>query len=158
MAIIYHSIHHHNTEAIARAMADQTGATLLPLNEVLHNGLGSWDLIGIGSGIYFGRHHKQLFRFIREEANLPSYGFVYCTAGIRTLGRLWNLPLIRSLKKKNVVVLGQFCAAGWDTFGPLKLMGGLHRGRPHRKDLQRAGRFAQTMLEHFQHLRTKETH
>ncbi len=50
--IIYISIHHSNTERIAKAMAEILDAKLVKSNEVHINDLLEYDLIGFGSGIY----------------------------------------------------------------------------------------------------------
>ncbi len=58
--IIHMSIHHGNTERIAKAMADALGADLKKPSEADAGALSPYGLIGFGSGIYFWKHHKAL--------------------------------------------------------------------------------------------------
>ena len=58
--IIYISIHHGNTEKVVKEMAQVLDAKLLKLGEVNVHNLSEYDLIGFGSGIYFGKHHENL--------------------------------------------------------------------------------------------------
>lgn len=62
--IIYESVRHGNTEKIAKAMAGVLEADLLKPDEIDAKILLEYDLIGFGSGIYFGKHHKRLLAFI----------------------------------------------------------------------------------------------
>ena len=57
--IIYTSVHHGNTEKVAGVMASILNARLLQVKQATASMLDKYDLIGFGSGIYFGRHHKQ---------------------------------------------------------------------------------------------------
>ena len=43
--------------------------------------------------------------------------------------------------EKGCPVLGEFSCKGYDTFGPFKLVGGLAKGRPSEKDLEKARAF-----------------
>ena len=52
--IICVSIHHGNTEKIAKAMAEVLNAKLVKPNEVNINELAKYYSIGFGSGIYAG--------------------------------------------------------------------------------------------------------
>ena len=45
--------------------------------------------------------------------------------------------------ERGCAVLGTFGCKGYDTFGPFKLVGGLAKGRPNEKDLEKARAFYQ---------------
>ena len=62
--IIYISIHHKNTEKIAGKMAGVFEAKLLTPGETDANSFSEYDLIGFGSGIYFGKYHESLLNII----------------------------------------------------------------------------------------------
>jgi len=68
--IIYTSIHHGNTEKIARAMAEVLGAKLMRTHEADINCISEYDLIGFGSGIYFGKYHRNILNLI-DKLPLP---------------------------------------------------------------------------------------
>jgi flavodoxin len=140
-AIIYASIHHGNTRRIAEAMAGALGAELLPVEQAAALEPVP-ELVGFGSGIYVGRHHELLFEVVRNLTVMPKHSFVFSTAGISSLSSLWHRSLVAELRRGGSEVVGQFCCPGWDTVGPLRLFGGLHRGRPNESDLTRAIQFA----------------
>jgi menaquinone-dependent protoporphyrinogen IX oxidase len=56
---IYHSVHHHNTLKVAEAMAQAVDADLEDVSEVNQDMLDEYDVVGIGSGIYYGKPHKK---------------------------------------------------------------------------------------------------
>jgi flavodoxin len=141
-AIVYVSVHHGNTRRVAEAMAQPLGAALLSVEEALTLDGQALDLVGFGSGIYFGRHHASLFDLVRNLKSMPPRCFVFSTAGIASLAGLWHRSLIQQIRRRGAQVLGQFCCPGWDTVGPLWLFGGLHRRRPNENDLSRAAQFA----------------
>jgi flavodoxin len=140
-AIIYVSVHHGNTRRIAEAIAGPLGAPLLPVEEAKTLDGQEFDLVGFGSGIYFGRHHTSLFDAVQNMKSMPEHCFVFSTAGIASLSALWHRSLIRQIRRRGSEVIGQFCSPGWDTVGPLWLFGGLHRRRPDANDLSRAADF-----------------
>jgi len=58
--IVYMSISHGNTEKVAQAMAVALNADVTKADQITPEMLRTYDVVGFGSGIYFGRHHKQL--------------------------------------------------------------------------------------------------
>jgi len=43
--------------------------------------------------------------------------------------------------------VGEFSCRGWDTNGWLEKIGGINKGHPNEKDLERARRFAERLME-----------
>lgn len=143
--IVYVSIHHKNTEKVAKAMADVLNADLSKPWKIKPAEVGKYDLVGFGSGIYWWRHHWALLRLVD---NLPRMegkkAFIFSTAGM-------NIPwythraLKKKLKEKGFEIVGEFSCRGWDTNGWLARIGGINRGHPNEKDLERARRFAKRL-------------
>ncbi len=84
--IVYVSIHHKNTEKVAKAMADVLNADLSKPRKIKPAEVGKYDLVGFGSGgIYWWRHHWALLRLVD---NLPRMegkkAFIFSTAGMNT--------------------------------------------------------------------------
>lgn len=142
--IVYESIHHGNTEKIGKAIAEQLNAELIKSNDVNVNNLMGYDLIGFGSGIYYGKFHKNILDFIDKLPNAPNKKvFVFSTSG---RGKSeYNNPVEQKLKEKEFQVIGSFACKGYDTFGPFKLIGGISKDRPNNNDIQKAKEFAEKL-------------
>jgi flavodoxin len=144
--IIYKSIHHGNTKKIAEVMAEELGADLVELDQVGNYNLEDYDLIGFGSGIYAWRHHKALLKFVDELSNMSKNAFVFSTSGAGMNDILKNhRKLKEKLATKGFNLVGDFTCLGWDSFGPLKLVGGLNKNRPNEEDFQSARNFANSL-------------
>jgi flavodoxin len=46
-------------------------------------------------------------------------------------------------------IVGEFSCKGWDTWGPVKLRGGINKGRPNEQDLAEARLFARGLKEKY---------
>ena len=153
--IVYYSKHHGNTEKIAHVMAtalDDARLVNLSENETAIPNVTDYDLIGFGSGIYWGKHDKRLLNLVD---GLPvqngKKAFIFSTSGMRA-GRIlnnFNKRILRKLKEKGFSIVGEFSCRGWDSIGPLKLIGGVHKGKPDERDLEAAADFARGLQAHF---------
>jgi flavodoxin len=143
--ILCKSVHHGNTARVAEAMAGVLGATVASPEERPASHLDAYELIGFGSGIYYGRMHQALFDWLSGLPDSLSHNrraFVFSTSGLPFLAGVWHWPLRRMLVRKGFPVVGAFACRGFDTWGPLWLAGGLNRKHPDDRDLERARCFA----------------
>lgn len=145
--IVCKSVHHGNTARVARAMADALGAATVMAapEEVPYTSLGDYGLLGLGSGVYYGRMHPAIHDWVRGLPDAPAPtmpAFVFSTSGLPCLAAVWHWPLKRLLARKGVAVVGEFACRGFDTWGPLWFTGGLNRQHPDARDLARAREFA----------------
>lgn len=141
-AIIYVSVHHRNTERIAKRIAGVLGADIFDLEKIRPD-LSEYDIIGFGSGIYFWKHHKSLIEFVRSLPRIKKKAFVFSTAGI-PLRR--NHKILKDiLKDKGFEIIGEFSCRGYDTFSILRYIGGINRGRPNDRDMEKARTFAERL-------------
>ncbi|MGC4934818.1 flavodoxin family protein [Gordonia sp. DT30] len=131
---------HGNTRCVAEAMASVLGAEVVDPGEVDAGRLAEVDLIGFGSGIYNQRFDSRLRDFIDAvpPGNAGACAFVFYTSGFRPI----TGPLTRRIERHGRSVVGTFGCRGWDTSPPFGLAGGLRRGRPDDRDLERARQFA----------------
>lgn len=141
--IIYASYHHMNTKKIADAMANAMGADTLPIGEAGTAVIGSYDLIGFGSGIYFGKFDKRMIKYIADNGWTGKKTFVFSTSGFG-MDRFNNEPL-RMLDEKHAENLGSFHCRGYDSYPLFKIVGGISRGYPNEEDMQDAENFALEM-------------
>ncbi len=144
--IIYISIHHANTEKIAKVMAEVLGAKIVRPQEIEPEEIKNYDLIGFGSGIYFWRHHRNLIGIIKNLSSVQNKkAFIFSTSGVRYTKGIIHYSLRKLLLKRGFKIVGEFNCPGFDTFGLLKFFGGLNKGRPNEKDLESAKKFAQNL-------------
>lgn len=148
IAVVYASIHHGNTRKLAESLAAELSADLFSIDQVQADSvkLDRYDLVGLGSGIYFGRHHASLLRLIESWSKSPRRVFIFSTAGLPFLRWFQHLPLRRRLVSKGCQIVSEFCCRGWDSVGPLWLMGGINRKHPGTRDLDRAKAFARKTI------------
>lgn len=142
--IIYESVCHGNTEKIAKAMSKSLNADLIKINQVTAKSLMNYDLIGFGSGIFYGKLHKNVLDLIDKLPNaLNKKAFVFSTSG---QGKIeFNNIVKQNLSKKGFEVIGSFACKGYDTFGPFKLIGGIAKNRPDDNDIKMAKNFAEKL-------------
>ena len=142
--IVCKSVHQGNTDKIAKVMSSVLDAVVMKPEEIDPENIGKCDIIGFGSGIYAGRHHRSVVSLVK---NLPEGKgkkvFVFSTSGKGT-GK-YNDPLKKLLASRGHEVIGTFTCKGYDTFGPLKLFGGINKGKPDETDIEAARQFALEM-------------
>ena len=144
--IIYESVHHSNTEKIAKAMADEIGARIINVRDISVDDLDNYDLVGFGSGIYYGKVHKNIKNFVESIKSVNKQkSFVFITSG---RGKDDFAEKFKELLEfYGFDVASTFSCKGFDTFGLLKLIGGINKGRPNEEDLANARKFAKSLLE-----------
>lgn len=154
--IVYLSVHHGNTEKIAATMANVLAADLKQLHDTNEDDIdkhdtneydiNKYDMIGFGSGIYFFKHHKAMLSFIDNLVTSNKKAFIFSTRGGFPMW-VGHRTLKKALKMKKFNIVGEFSCKGWDTYGILKYIGGKNKGKPNKKDIQRARGFAKGLLE-----------
>jgi len=151
--VVVYSYHHHNTEKVARAMAEVLGAEVKAPKDVRPEDLAQYDLVGLGSGIYGGLMHKDLLALVNAAPQTSGKrAFLFSTMGApagakdrQELVTKRHAPLRAAVEAKGYQVLGEFDSPGWLTLAFLALFGGINRGRPNEADLASAREFALEM-------------
>lgn len=147
VAIVVLSVHHGNTQKIAQAIARPLNAVVMSPVQATSENLAKFDLVGFGSGIYFGRHHVTMRQLVNTMQHVPPLSFVFSTAGLPFLFPLFHWSLKHALLRQASRVVGEFTCRGWDTVGPLLLFRGINRHHPNESDLQRATQFARQLAD-----------
>jgi len=142
--IVCVSVHHNNTAKVAETIGKVLGAELVKPKAVNVGSLGKYDLIGFGSGIYFRKHHQSLLKLAANLAQGARKVFIFSTKGVGP-ARLYHRALKKELVAKGCEVVGECSVRGYDTFGPLKWIGGINKGRPNERDLEKARAFAMNL-------------
>jgi flavodoxin len=146
--IVYVSVHHGNTERVARNMANILDADLVQVKQADAAVLDRYDLIGFGSGIYFGKHHKSLLDFVDKLAAVKDKkAFIFSTSGLRKIPLVhdFDKPLRKKLQRRGYDIVAEFSCRGLDTYRATGLVGGVNKGRPNADDLKQAEDFARRL-------------
>jgi flavodoxin len=156
--ILLYSYHHKNTEKVARVLADILNADIKRPDEIQPSTIIDYDLVGIGSGIYSSNHHPSILNFIDSMQPVKlKKAFIFSTCGAPGFavdGGALDEYLVKvhkqvkqKLQNKGYIVVDEFICPGFNTNKFLKIIGGINKGRPNEKDLQRAELFAQRLLQ-----------
>jgi NAD-dependent dihydropyrimidine dehydrogenase PreA subunit/flavodoxin len=145
--IIYESIYNGNTLKLAKAMAQTLGCMLVTTDKALTMNLDDFETIGLGSGIYFGKHHPKLF-VVANKLSGHQDVFIFSSRGNPFLGK-YHQPLKDVLNEKNKNIIGEFSVRGYDETGPWVIIGGGNVGKPNENDLKKASKFIKKCLPQF---------
>ncbi len=144
--VICFSYHHKNTAKIALAIAGPLNAEIKTPSEVDPNGLSEYDLVGFGSGVYYGKLDKSLLELTDKLPQVTDKkAFIFSTSGRTGNAPKFHKQLREKLQAKGFNIVNEFNCAGFDTFGPLKLVGGTNKERPNPDDIKQAEAFAQSL-------------
>jgi flavodoxin len=146
--IIYASVHHGNTEKITKVIAETLNCEMLKAENVEVDTLKNYDLIGFGSGIFPGKFkfHQNMVQLIDSlPKQVGKKAFIYSTSGQGNVS--YNNPIKSKLEEKGFEILDMFACKGFNTAGPLKLIGGIAKDRPNSDDLKAAKTFAQKLIK-----------
>lgn len=147
--IVCTSKSHGNTRRVADRMADVLGAEVVEPESVDPETIYQYDLVGFGSGIYYMAVDERLRNLIRRLPTVDHVrAFTFFTSGARSVPLLdYNKPVRKHLEAKGFEVIGSFSCRGFDTVGPFGFIGGINRGRPDDRDLDRAAEVAARLRE-----------
>ncbi len=141
--VIYHSEHHGNTEKIAKTISTALNTELLRSQNIDIDNIHEYDLIGFGSGIYYGKFHQDVYSFVDK---LPEQGekksFIFSTTGSKAYSDRAHDSFKLKLKEKGFKVIGEFSCPGFDTALSSE---GINKGRPNADDLKAAEQFAKNL-------------
>ena len=144
--ILYASVHHGNTRKVTEHLARQEGVTAVDLLHDPLPDLGSYDLVGFASGIYFQAMHQRMRQALDQAVFRPGQAvFFLYTCGAPLGDGAKGLKKI--LAQKGIPWAGTFRCRGYDTYGPFGKLGGIAKGHPSPRDLDRAAAFLRQLRE-----------
>lgn len=144
-AIVYASVHHQNTKTLLTEMVKEVDVDLFTVTQAEQTDFSQYEIIGFGSGVYAGRFHRTVFRFLKEHKNrLPKKAFAVCTSGMGT-GR-YVKKFSDYLQRNGFEVFEGFECKGFDTFAFFKWFGGLAKGHPDSQDIENGKNFIKKLL------------
>jgi len=161
--LVLFSYHHKNTEKIANVFAKVLDTQIKTPQQINPEELQEYRLIGFGSGIYDGKHHKVLLDLadkLPQVTNRKAFVFSTCGAPMKFMELdkaefaryvAENHSLLREkLQSKGYMIVDEFSCAGFNTNSFNKLLGGINKGRPNAEDLKHAEEFAQNLKQNLQ--------
>lgn len=137
--IVYESTHHGNTKKLVDAVVKQYGVSAVTVEEAMNMDFERWDLIGVASGVAFGKFYEASEKFVAEKLPDNKKVFFLYTCG-RDSGK-YAASVSSKAKEKNCRILGVYGCRGFDTFGPFKLVGGVAKGHPTQEEIDGAVSF-----------------
>jgi flavodoxin len=143
--IVVYSYHHGNTEKVANAFADILKAEVKNPDTFDPQDLQKYDLVGFGAGIDHGKHYAPVLKLAEDLPNVSNKkAFIFSTSGITGKKKTAadHAALRKILVSKGYTIVDEFNCKGLDTYGVLKYIGGLNKGRPNEEDLKEAEIFA----------------
>ena len=150
--LVVKSSHQQNTLKIAEAMSEVAPLTVVELENAKNYNFKEYDIVGFGSGIYFGKHDNELIKFVESLCDKPAYSFVISTSGTNNYLK-YSKKLVNLLESKNKTVLGTFGCKGLDKFFIFKLFGGINKDHPNEDDFDAAQQFIIEIIEKFEQLK-----
>lgn len=147
--ILYESFFYHNTENIAHILAQRLRADLYRLEQIENIKLLDYDVIAVGTDIYFESHHSKIKLFLK---NLPIFNgqksFFFLTGRIVQKKYLQSIveKLSTAMTEKNLEVMGYLAIKRRDTIGPLALIGDKKKRYHNLSDFYNVELFANNIL------------
>jgi len=138
VCIVYSSTHHGNTEKVLNKIKEKFPETvLIKAGDFNPDDFNRYEAIGFASGIFYFKFAKPVDKLFEQAlvSSVQKLFFIY-TAGAVNAGfeKTWR----KKTEQNGKICMGIFGCKGFDTFGPLKLIGGLNKGRPNEKDFKNA--------------------
>lgn len=144
--ILYRSPHHGNTkkllDAIVKAHPD---VVLAKAGEDMVDA-SPYDLIGIASGVYNSKLHRTVRKALEGLNGSGKKAFAIYTCGDKE-GHKYGERYMDLLRSRDFAPAGFYWSVAWDSFGPLRLIGGVNKGRPNEDEIQGAVKFYEGLCE-----------
>lgn len=150
--LIVKSKHNDNTLKIAEAMSEVSPTTVTELSNIGYYKLDEYDIIGFGSGIYFGKHDKELLKTVKSLCIKQRFTFIFSTSGSAKFEKN-NATLKRVLELKDKIVLGSFGCKGHTKWFPLSLFGGINKHHPDMNDFEAAQQFIENIIQDYNRIK-----
>ncbi|WP_129309716.1 flavodoxin family protein [Streptomyces sp. L2] len=146
--IVCASVSHGNTRRVADSMARVLDAEVVSPEQADPAELAVADLVGFGSGVFYGRLHPSLTDLVRALPAGTGRAFVFATSGLPELPPApFTRPVVRLLRAKGFSVDGSYTCRAFDTWAPFKIVGGIRKQRPNPGDLAAARAFAERLRD-----------
>ena len=148
--VVVKSIHHKNTEKIAKVFAEVLDAQIKTPEQIDLYELQNYNLVGFGSGIYSDKHHKSLLDLAdRAPQVVNRNAFIFSTSAMMGEEKVAkdHSMLREKLQSKGYRIVDEFACKGFNTNSFLRFFGGMNKGRPNTEELKNAEEFAEKLKQ-----------
>lgn len=149
--ILYASKHQGNTKKLVDAIVaahpdiDTIDVKSLSKNDVPD--LSAYHFIGVASGIYYSEIDKDMARVLSEALQKQDHVFGIITYGGKN--KWYGKDIDGICRMKQAVFMGIYGCAGYDNWGPFKLVGGVQKGHPTQDEINACVEWYDKLVEDF---------
>ena len=136
--IVYASRHHKNTHKLVTGLAQQYSITLYDADSGDDIDFDNFDLIGFASGLDFGKFYPAVTDTAKK---LPQGKTVYALYTCAKDNLQYGDEIKNIALQAGCGYAGKFGCKGYNTYGPLKLIGGMNKKHPDSEDIKKLCRF-----------------
>ncbi len=146
--IIYESTHHGNTKKVCDRIGAECGAVLVRAESIGANfNWEDYDLVGFASGIAYSRFYDPVIRVAEQIPKGKKAFFIYTCA---RNDKDFSAGIKKTVSDRGAECLGSYGCRGFNTYGPLKLIGGINKSNPSEDELKAAVEFVKKMEVYFE--------
>lgn len=135
IVILFASVHHKNTEKVTNHLALAVGADVIDITKNEKPDISCYDIIILASGIYFNSIHTALTDYIKRTSFYRKKVVVCYTCGIHY--RNYAKAAKKLLIAQGADWVGDISCRGYDTYGMFERIGGIAKGHPSRRDMEK---------------------
>ncbi|MBQ3205737.1 MAG: flavodoxin [Peptococcaceae bacterium] len=143
--IIYASTHHGNTRKLIEAISEKYQIDIIDAIEQKFANLSEYDLIGFASGIDFGKFYDAVEQFLKD--NLPENKAVFFMYTCARDDKDFTYTMRTEAMKRHALLMGEYGCRGYNTYGAWKVIGGMNKHHPTKKELDGAVQFYELLIK-----------
>ena len=143
--IIYASTHHGNTRKLIEAISEKYQIDIIDAIEQKFANLSEYYLIGFASGIDFGKFYDAVEQFLKD--NLPENKAVFFMYTCARDDKDFTYTMRTEAMKRHALLMGEYGCRGYNTYGAWKVIGGMNKHHPTKKELDGAVQFYELLIK-----------
>ena len=142
---IYASTHHGNTRKLIEAISEKYQIDIIDAIEQKFANLSEYDLIGFASGFDFGKFYDAVEQFLKD--NLPENKAVFFMYTCARDDKDFTYTMRTEAMKRHALLMGEYGCRGYNTYGAWKVIGGMNKHHPTKKELDGAVQFYELLIK-----------
>jgi len=143
-AIIYASIHNGNTRKVVEAIGENCQVDIINATQSGDIDYSQYEMIGFASGIYMFKMHKSVVNIAKKILNGKQKVFLIYTCGNPLIN--YDKEMKELFIQKGCEYCGKYVCRGYDTYGPLKAIGGIGKNHPNENEINKAIKFVRERI------------